>query len=433
MYGQLGSSQIEEGRNALLDGWGPRPNLVIVRSKGAKMWDMDGNEYIACESQAFALSIGAQHPKVVARVKEQVDELSHTSYSFDNIPMLLLSRKLTKLAPGDLKKVNFCLEGSLAVEGAMKLAVKNAPGKRYFVAMDHGYHGRTLGTMAASWTHPHSDTYIPFLENAIKVPEAYCYRCAFGLKYPGCELQCVNYLDSTLQNRVAGGAVAVLLEPVQGNGGQISFMSDYHRKVREICRKNGALLIYDEVQTGFGRTGKLFASELYGVTPDIMTFGKAIGGGYPLAGFIASQRLKPFDPGEHAFTFAHFPISMAAALATIEVIEEENLLDRCVKLGGYITSRLGEMQKKYDIIGDIRGPGLAIGIELVKDRVGKEPAIEEANQVVSEGLKRGVIFGISRYGNLGHIVKIKPPLVVTDEEVERILDVFEKCVQSVRS
>ncbi len=432
MEDRLDSALIEKGRKALLDGWGtPRLNIVMTRAKGAKMWDMDGNEYIACESQAFALSVGALHPKVVARVKEQMEKISHTSYSFDNIPLLLLSEKLTRLAPGDLKKVNYCLEGSLAVEGAMKLAIKNAPGKRYFVTMDHAYHGRTLATMTASWTHPHSSSFIPFMENVIKVPEAYCYRCAFGMKYPSCDFQCVKYLDDTLKNRVSGGAVAVLVEPVQGNGGQISFMNDYHKKVKEVCKQNKTLLIYDEVQTGFGRTGKLFASELYGVTPDIMSFGKAVGGGYPLAGFLASDKLTPFDPGENAFTFSHFPISMAAALATLEVIEEEKLLDRCVKLGGYITSRLKEMQKKYEIIGDVRGPGLAIGIELIKDATTKEPAVEEANRVATDGLRRGVIFGTSRYGRLGHIVKIKPPLVVTDDEVEKILDVFEKCIQSV--
>ncbi len=433
MEDRLDSTQIEKGRRALLDGWGrPRLNIVMTRAKGAKMWDMDGKEYITCESQAFVLSVGAQHPKVVARVKEQMDKISHTSYSFDNIPLLLLSEKLTRLAPGDLKKVNFCLEGSLAVEGAMKLAIKNAPGKRYFVTMDHAYHGRTLATMTASWLHPQSGSFIPFMENVIKAPEAYCYRCAFGMKHPSCDFQCVKFLDGTLKNRVAGGAVAVLAEPVQGNGGQISFMNDYHQKVKEVCKQNQTLLIYDEVQTGFGRTGKLFASELYGVTPDIMAFGKAVGGGYPLAGFFASDKLKPFDPGENAFTFSHFPVSMAAALATLEVIEEEKLLERCVKVGGYITSRLREMQKKHEIMGDVRGPGLAIGIELVKDAKSKEPAIAEANQVAAEGLKRGVIFGTSRYGNLGHILKIKPPLVVTDEEVEKILDVFEKCIQSVK-
>jgi 4-aminobutyrate aminotransferase-like enzyme len=185
------------------------------------------------------------------------------------------------------------------------------------------------------------------------------------------------------------------------------------------------------VQTGFGRTGRMFASELYGVAPDIMTFGKAIAGGYPLAGFIASDKLRPFDPGENAFTFSHFPVSMAAALATLEVIKKEKLLERCVKLGEYITSRLKEMQQNYPIIGDIRGPGLAIGIELVKDPVGKEPAVEEANKFLAEGLKNGVIFGVSLYGQRGHIVKIKPPLVITDDEVETVLKVFEKSIKSV--
>jgi len=203
--------------------------------------------------------------------------------------------------------------------------------------------------------------------------------------------------------------------------------------LREVCTKNKVLLIYDEVQTGFGRTGKLFASELYGVVPDIMTFGKAIGGGYPLAGFIASDKLKPFDPGENAFTFSHFPVSMIAALATLEVIEKEKLLERCVKLGEYVTSRLMEMQQKYPIIGDIRGPGLAIGIELVKDPVSKEPAVEEANKFLAEGIKNGVIFGVSLYGALGHIVKIKPPMVISDDEVETVLRVFEKCIKAFQS
>lgn len=431
MYDTITDAQIEAGRNALLDGWGPRANMVITRAEGAKLWDIHGKEYITCESQAFVLNIGSQHPKVIASVKEQVNKISHVAYNLDSIPLLLLSQKLAELAPGDLKKVNFCLEGSLAVEGAMKLAIKNSPGKRYFVAMDHGYHGRTLTTLPASWNHPYTASYISFWENVIKVPEAYCYRCAFGAKYPDCNLLCVKYLDDTLKMRVPGGAVAVMIEPVQGNGGQIAFMQEYHQAVREVCNNNNVLLIYDEVQTGFGRTGKIFASELYGVVPDILTFGKAVAGGYPLAGFIANDKLKPFDPGENAFTFAHFPISMVAALATIEVLREENLLERCTKVGEYITSRLKDMQSKYPIMGDIRGPGLAIGIELVKDPVSKEPAVEEANKVVAEGLKRGILFGVSHYGNLGHVLKIKPPLVITDEEVETVLKVFEECVKGV--
>lgn len=431
MFSTITAGQIKAGRKALLDGWGPRPNIIMVKARGARMWDSGGKEYISCESQAFALSVGALHPMVVEAVKEQAERISHTAYGWDNIPMLLLSQKLAELAPGNLNKVNYCLEGSLAVEGAMKLAVKNSAGKRYFVTMDHGYHGRTFMTLSASYKHPFSTPYIPFLENVIKVPEAYCYRCAFKLDCSNCNLMCVQYLDDTLKRRVPAGAVAVMMEPVQGNGGQIAFLKDYHKKVREVCTKNKVLLICDEVQTGFGRTGRMFASELYGIVPDIMTFGKAIGGGYPLAGFMASDKLQPFAPGENAFTFSHFPVSMAAALATIEVIKKEKLLERCVKLGEYITSRLKEMQQKYPVIGDIRGPGLAIGIELVKDRVSKEPAVEEANKFLAEGLKNGVIFGVSLYGQLGHIVKIKPPLVITDDEVETVLKVFEKAIKSV--
>lgn len=431
MYESIKESEIKLGRKALLDGWGLRSNIVIKKARGARMWDIYNKEYIICESQAFALSIGAQHPRVVDAVKKQIENLSHTAYNFDNIPLLLLSQKLAELAPGNLNKVNYCLEGSLAVEGAMKLAGKNSKNRRYFVSMDHGYHGRTIMTMSASWKHPYISEYIPFIENVIKVPEAYCYRCAFNLDFQDCNYLCVDYLEETLKSRVPGGAVAVLMEPVQGNGGQISFMQDYHRRVREVCKRNDVLLIYDEVQTGFGRTGKLFASELYDVVPDILTFGKAIGGGYPLAGFLTSDKLRPFDPGEHAFTFAHFPVSMVAALATLEVIKEENLLERCRKAGEYITSRLREMQEKYSIIGDIRGPGLAIGIELVKNRITKEPAVEEAKKVLSRAIDNGVIFGVSHYGELGHIIKIKPPLVITDEEIETILDVFEKCIKYV--
>ena len=431
MFDSITESELKLGRQALLDGWGGRSNIVIKKARGARMWDINNKEYITCESQAFVLNIGAQHPKVVEAVKKQMEQLSHTVYTLDNIPLMLLSGRLTELAPGNLNKVNFCLEGSLAVEGAMKLAVKNSKNRRYFVSMDHGFHGRTFMTMSASWMHPFISDYIPFVENVIKVPEAYCYRCPFNLDWNSCNYMCVQYLEDTLKNRVPGGAVAVIVEVVQGNGGQISFGREYHQKVREVCRRNNVLLIYDEVQTGFGRTGELFACELYNVVPDIMVFGKAIAGGYPLAGFLASDKLKPFDSGEHAFTFAHFPISMVAALAELKVIQEENLLEKCRKTGEYITSMLKNMQEKYPIIGDIRGPGLAIGIELVKDRVTKEPAVEEANKVIAEGLSNGVIFGVSHYGNIGHIVKIKPPLMITDDEVETVLNVFEKCIKHV--
>ncbi|MFQ6048345.1 MAG: aminotransferase class III-fold pyridoxal phosphate-dependent enzyme, partial [Phycisphaerae bacterium] len=193
-------------------------------------------------------------------------------------------------------------------------------------------------------------------------------------------------------------------------------------------RRLDTLLMYDEIQTAFGRLGTIFAAELYGIVPDVITFGKALGGGLPVAGFMTRKGLDVLEVGDHAFTFGHFPVGTAAAVATLEVLEQTDLLLRCRRLGEQITARLRELQDRYEIIGDIRGPGLMIGIELVKDRTSKAPANEQAARLVQLGLERGVIFGTSRYGGRGNVVKIKPPLVISDAQVERVMEVFaEAC------
>jgi len=431
MFETLTLEEILTGRKALMDGWGGRPGIIITRAKGAKLWDSEGREYIDCTSQAFSLNIGANHPRVIEAVREQLEKATHIAYHLDSFPLLTLTRKLTQLAPGDLNRVNFCLEGSLASESAMKLAIKNRPGCKYFIVFEHGYHGRNLPTMAVSWTDPRP-SFSYFKENVIKVPEAYCYRCKFNLSYPSCNLECARFLEETIEKNKKESIIAVMMEPVQGNGGQISFPPEFHQKVREICDRHNVLLIWDEVQTGFGRVGKMFAAELYKVVPDILVFGKAVAGGFPLAGIIARDKLKSFDAGENAFTFAHFPLSLAAACVTIDVLREEKLLERCEKLNQEIITYLRNLQEKYEIIGDVRGPGLAIGIELVKDRDTKEPAVKEANELVKMSLERGVMFGISKYAGLGNVVKIKPPLVITDEEVEKVLSVFKECVEKIQ-
>ena len=308
MFETLTLEEILTGRKALMDGWGGRPGIIITRAKGAKLWDSEGREYIDCTSQAFSLNIGANHPRVIEAVREQLEKATHIVYHLDSFPSLTLTRKLTQLAPGDLNRVNFCLEGSLASESAMKLAIKNRPGCKYFIVFEHGYHGRNLPTMAVSWTDPRP-SFSYFKENVIKVPEAYCYRCKFNLSYPSCNLECARFLEETIEKNKKEGIIAVMMEPVQGNGGQISFPPEFHQKVREICDRHNVLLIWDEVQTGFGRVGKMFAAELYKVVPDILVFGKAVAGGFPLAGIIARDKLKSFDAGENAFTFAHFPLS----------------------------------------------------------------------------------------------------------------------------
>ena len=259
--------------------------------------------------------------------------------------------------------------------------------------------------------------------------EAYCYRCPLNLELPKCKLACVNLAWQAIARGTNGLPVALFMEPIQGNGDMINFPPDYYPTIRKMCDGLGMLLIFDEIQTGFGRCGTWFAEELYNTVPDIMTIGKGIGGDFPLFGFLAREDLTPFSPGDHSFTFAHFPVVMTAALATIQVIGEKNLLERARTLGEHATTRLKEMEYNYELIGGVRGLGLMIGIELVKDRKTKTPAREEAHEFIKMGIQRGVIYGQSKYSGLGNIVRIKPPLVTTEAQLDRALDVFEEIVQ----
>jgi len=212
---------------------------------------------------------------------------------------------------------------------------------------------------------------------------------------------------------------------VQGNGTQLDFPREYYKLVREICDEEDVLLIWDEIQTCFGRCGTMWASEYYDVVPDILVFGKGIGGGFPLSGVLAREDLEGFQAGDDALTFGEFPVSMAASLAAIRVLEEDDLLQACRTMGEYATGRLLEMQQRHPLIGDVRGPGLLIGVELVRDRETKEPALDETTEVYRRGLETGVIFGTTRYGGLGNVVKIKPPFTITRAQMDRVLDVFD--------
>jgi 4-aminobutyrate aminotransferase-like enzyme len=430
MYEKTPAADIEKGRQALLSGGvGGALPLMVSKARGALLWDSAGNQYIDCTSQAWTLSVGACHPQVMAAVKEQLDYFTHVRTSFDTMPKLLLCKRLAELAPGDLNKVAYSLHGSTAIEGAMKLAYRNKPGRRFFISLWDGYSGRSLAGIGLSYPHPNA--FLDFTGHTIRMPQGYCYRCAYDLSYPSCNLYCVDMIGKFIENAVDGQPMALLMEPIQGNGGMIDFPRPYYQAIRKLCDKYDVLLIWDEMQTGFGRVGKMFAADLYETVPDILVFGKAIGGGFPLAGSISREGLKGFEPGDHSFTFSHFPVSMVAGLATLRVLEEEKLLERAEKLNEFFMGCLAEMKDKYELIGDVRGPGLMIGIELVKNKATKEPAREETHRFVKEGLKRGVIFGESKYMGMGNVVKIKPPCVITDAEAEKVMQVFEEIVQAL--
>ena len=425
-FGEYTQEDLEAGRLAYAGGSvGEGSPLTIVEQYGAAFRDDQGKEYIDCTSQAWSLNVGGCHPRVIAAVSEQIRHTTHVRSGYGSIPKYLLNKRLTDITPGNLKKVGWSLHGSVANEGAVKLAIRNRPGRRYFLAPWRNFSGRTLATMELCWPQTRPD-YLAYTGHTVRFPQAYCYRCPFGRAYPSCELECARFLRLMIENSVDGQPVGIFMEPMQAGGGMIEYPVEYLRELRKICDDYDMLLIWDEIQTAFGRMGTMFATDLYEVLPDIMTFGKAIGGGFPLAGTLHRADMEDFGSQDHGFTFASYPVSMAAAIVTLRILQEEQLPQRAAKVGAYITGRLKEMQQKYELIGDIRGPGLMIAIEMVKDKATKEPAVQETKRFVQEGLKRGVLFGELGFSNMMNVIKIKPPLVISDEQVERVLEVFEE-------
>ena len=421
------------GRAALLSGWstGSEPGLIITRAAGALVWDSKGNEYIDCTSMAWSNNIGASRSEVVRAAFDQASELSHLRSNFDSLPLLQLAKALIDTAPGDLKRIGFTLHGSLAVEMAMKLALINRPEHTGpFLALTDGYHGRSLASMGLGWPHINHafDRTFPAV---LRVPQPYAYRSGRTVDE---EVEyCLGELRDAIERRATGRPPAFFMEPVQGNGTQLDFPRANYEGVKRICREHDVLLVFDEVQTGFGRTGRMWAADYYGVTPDLLVFGKGIGGGFPLAGVLASERLRGFSPGDEALTFGEFPVSLAAGLAALEVLEEDNLLEACTEIGRYTSTALRQLADRHQLIGDIRGPGLLIGVELVRDRTTREPAVPETLEVYRLAMDRGVILGTTKYAGLGNVLKVKPPFTVTRTQIDRVIDVLDEVLGIVEA
>jgi len=410
---------------------------VLVEGSGCRVTDIEGKSYLDCTSQAWTLALGYNHPEVLEAAFAQAKALAHVRAGFPTIPRLLLAKRLADLCPGRLNRVINAPTGSLAVEAALKLAMINRPEAHKFITFYHAYHGSTLATMAASWMGTQTPghfgpgvKFLPFMHNFVRVPNAYCYRCPRRAAHPECSPECAAPLRDTIRRGVDGPVAAVLLEPIQGNGGQIPFPVPFLQEVRRLCDEFGILLIFDEIQTGFGRTGRMFAAELVGVTPDIMVLSKSMGGGFPIAAVVADDRLKQFEPtGEDVYTFGSNPIAQAAALKVIEILERDRIPERVARMGAIFTRGLLDLQVKYPQIGDIRGPGLFIGVEMVKDPETKEPAPTEAKRIVEEAWNRGVILAVA--SALPNVIKIKPPLIIEEAEVAFVLDVLADCLKVV--
>ncbi len=433
MFENVRPEDLEAGRRALGGGGVGAPlKFTVDRGEGCVLYDTSGRGFIDCTSQAWSLAVGYSHPKVIAAVQEILPRYTHIRTSFETPPKLLLAKRMAELAPGNLKKVSFVITGSEANEGAIKLALRNSEKSSTVVSLFDGYHGRTLGMINTGYPHP-NNRFTAWGGPVVRVPQAYCYRCPIRLEYPSCKLACVDLAREIITRGAAEPPAALIMEPVQGNGGMVEFPREYFGAMRKLCDDLGMLLIFDEIQTGFGRVGEWFAADLYQTTPDILVFGKSVAGGFPLFGNLYRPDLKGFEPGDHSFTFAHFPVAMAAALATIQVIEDENLLENSRKIGRFFTETLQEMQSHYELIGDIRGPALMLGVELVKNRKTREPARHEADRFITEGLKRGVIFGESKYLGMGNIVKVKPPLTINESQAQQVMEVFRDVLETISS
>jgi 4-aminobutyrate aminotransferase/(S)-3-amino-2-methylpropionate transaminase len=424
------SRELVEKRNDLIP---PGVYLVqpvtIAESKGAVMKDVDGNVYIDFTSGIGVTSLGHCVDEIVETISNQAARLIHSCIHVVNYePYLDLAKRLIEVTPGSFKKRALLLNsGSEAVENAVKV-VRQYTGRPGIISFENSFHGRTYMamTLTGKWD-PYKVKYGPFVPGVYMTPFAYCYRCAFHLEYPGCGLHCVHHIEkSILKTQVPPDQVAAIIsEPIQGEGGFIDPPPDFFKELRGICDEHGIQLIIDEIQTGFARTGKMWAIEHYGVEPDVMVMAKAIASGLPLSAVVSRDELmSDVHPGSLGGTYGGNPIACATALKVLEIVEREKIVDKAAKLGRKLRKRLDEFHEEFEVIGEVRGKGPMLAMELVKDRASKEPNPEAASKVMKECLASGLL--TLKAGLYGNCIRLHPPLTIEDELLEKGLAIMEK-------
>lgn len=405
--------------------------LVVESGKGCIIKDVDGNEFIDFNSGLVCMNVGHNHPKVVAAVKNQCDRFLHYSNTdFYYREVVDLADRLAHVTPGSPeKKIFFGNSGAEAIEAAIKLAKWHSR-RQLFIAFIGAFHGRTVGALSFTASKPtQRRSFFPLMPGVTHVPYGYCYRCPYKLTFPECHYWCVDFIDEyVLQKYIPPeDTAAILTEPIQGEGGYVVPPPEYFQRLKKIADKYGLLFIDDEVQSGMGRSGKWFAIEHWGVEPDIICTSKALASGLPLGACIAKSKVMDWVPGSHASTFGGNPLSCVAASAVIDVIKEEKLLENATKQGAYIMKRLNELKEKSEIVGDVRGKGLMIGMEIVESKESKKPAPQKVNEIIMRSWKRGI--NVISCG--ASTIRIAPPLVITKELVDSALDIIEDTTRQV--
>lgn len=410
-------------------------DIVASHGQGSYLFDVNGDRYLDFTSGIAVNNVGHCHPKVVEAAQKQMGKLVHVAMVTSHEPIIKLAEKIAEIAPGNLDTVLLNNSGGEAIDAAIKMA-RYVTGRSNVISFSGAFHGRTLlGTALTSAKSHYRDGYEPLPSGIHHVPYPYCYRCPVGQKPGECKLECFELIEKTFKHFVKPESLAaVIIEPQMGEGGYAPAGSGYAGKdgymvrLRELCDRHGIMLIVDEVQTGFGRTGQWFAVNHWGVVPDIIVMAKGIASGFPMAGILSkAEHFKKWPAGKHGSTYGGNPVACAAALASITVIQEEGLLDNARKLGAYLTERLQAMAKKHSFIGDVRGLGLMLGIEFVK--ANGDPDGERLNAMLAECAKRKLL--LLDCGSYDHIIRFVPPLNVSKAELDAGLEIFEAALEAV--
>jgi 4-aminobutyrate aminotransferase len=401
--------------------------FVMDHGKGCLVWDITGKQYLDFTAGIAVTSTGHSHPEVVQAIKDQAEKFIHMSGTdFYYSVQVELAEKLNSLVPGsDPKQAFFTNSGTEAIEAAFKLT-RYVSGCPRTIAFLGGFHGRSMGALSLTASkYVHREGFGSLVPGVTHIPYGYCYRCAYNLEYPACDVYCVKYIEDTLFKRLfsANDVGGIFVEPIQGEGGYVVPPPLYHTRLIELCDKYDILLVVDEIQSGMGRTGKMFAIEHWGVVPDIVTIAKGIASGMPLGAMVAKKRFMTWPPGAHANTFGGNPVSCAAALATIKLIEG-GYMQNAARMGERFLEQLRRMQARHRSMGDVRGIGLMVGVELVQDKDTRQPAVELRDAVVQRCFEKGLLIlgcGMSA-------IRFVPALNVSADLVDQGLKTFEQAL-----
>src|SRR5437763_2402122 len=407
--------------------------IYVARAQDAWLEDVDGNRFIDFAGGIGCVNTGHRNQTVVAQLESQLQNFLHACASvtpYENY--IRLAERLNRITPGKFPKKPLLVNtGAEAVENAIKIARAHT-GRPGIIAFEDAFHGRTMMTLAlTSKTHPYNAGFAPFPSDVYRMPYGYCYRCSYSLKYPSCDVYCARHLEDTFKRVVAAEDVAaVIAEPVLGEGGFVNPPLEFFRILMDICHKHGVLFIADEVQSGFGRTGKMFASEHYGIEPDMIVTAKSLGGGLPLAAVTGRAEIMDAPgPGGLGGTFAGNPLACAAANAVLDVLEGSDLLQRAEMIGKRFVARAKQWQERFDLIGDVRGLGGMRAFELVNSRETRAPATEQTKEITQYCYEHGLITITA--GTYGNVIRVLVPLVISDAQMDEALDVLESAIASV--